>query len=97
MNASLCVEEDFVLDIDALGRACRCEVDVIVAFVQEGVLEPQAQAPGWTFDARMLQRARRALRLMRDFELGPAGVALALQLLDRIELLERQLHAPRSG
>ena len=40
-------------------------------------------------------RARLALRLERDLELNLAGVALALELMDELEYLRRELKARR--
>jgi chaperone modulatory protein CbpM len=92
------VEEQVELSIDELGHACRCSREWIVALVREGVLQPtDAQAPEWRFRGRSLQRARRATRLQRELELNVPAVALVLQLLDRIEALEAQLHTGRSS
>ncbi len=42
--------------------------------------------------------ARRASRLVRDFELNPEGLALAMQLLKQVERLQSRLAMlPRSG
>ena len=38
-----------------------------------------------------LRKTKRAARLARDFELAPQGLALAVQLLERIEELEARL------
>lgn len=85
-------EDEVRLDIEALGRSLRCEVDLIVALVHEGVLEPQGASPAeWHFGAAALLRARRAVRLARDLDVNPPGVALALQLLDEIHRLEAVL------
>jgi len=90
------------LDAAALGRSLRCDVQLIVTLVQEGVLEPQGgDSPAeWRFEGVALRRACRAVRLVRDLDLNPPGVALALQLLDEIERLEAALgragaHEPR--
>jgi hypothetical protein len=36
-------------------------------------------------------QSKRAARLVRDFELSPQGLALAMRLLERIEQLESTL------
>jgi chaperone modulatory protein CbpM len=92
------VEEQVELSIDELGHACRCSRESIVALVSEGVLQPtDARAAEWRFRGQSLQRARRATRLQRELELNVPAVALVLQLLDRIEALEAQLHTGRSS
>ena len=90
------------LDAAALGRSLRCDVQLIVTLVQEGVLEPPGgdSPTEWRFEGVALRRACRAVRLVRDLDLNPPGVALALQLLDEIERLEAALgrahgHEPR--
>ena len=45
----------------------------------------------WQFDTDALLRMSRAQRLRRDLELDPAGLALALELLDEIDTLQRQV------
>ena len=85
-------EDDPRLDTQALSRSLRCEAELIVALVQEGVLEPQGASPSeWRFGGSALLRARRAVRLSRDLQINPPGVALALQLLDEIGRLEAAL------
>jgi len=86
------VEENIALDLDELSRSLQCEADLIVTLVHEGVLEPLGEVPAqWRFEAASVQRARRAVRLVRDLDINPPGVALALQLLDQIRELEAQL------
>ncbi|MCW7537948.1 MerR family transcriptional regulator [Aquabacterium sp. A7-Y] len=86
------VEEQIELSIDELGRACRCSGDWIVTLVREGVLEPADLHGGeWRFGGSALKRARRATRLLRDLELDVTGLALALDLLDRIDTLQQRL------
>ena len=86
------VEENFELSLDELGRVCRCDSERIVTLVHEGVLQPlDPAAEAWRFGGDAIRRARRAVRLMSDLDLNPPGAALALELLDRIESLERRL------
>jgi chaperone modulatory protein CbpM len=86
------VEEHLELGVDELGRACRCSREWIVTLVHEGVLEPtDPAASDWRFAGESLRRARQATRLQRDLDLNVPAVALVLELLDRIEDLERRL------
>jgi len=86
------VEEHLELGVDELGHACRCSREWIVTLVHEGVLQPRDPAASeWRFGGESLKRARQATRLQRDLELNVPAVALVLDLLDRIEALERRL------
>lgn len=89
---ALLVDERVLFSTDELSRTCRCDVELIVALVDEGVLEPSGAAPAdWRFGGATLPRARTAVRLVRDLELNPPGVALALDLLDEIARLRSAL------
>jgi chaperone modulatory protein CbpM len=86
------VEEEVQFTLVELSVVCRAEIGQVVALVEEGVLTPHGEdAQDWHFDGAALKRARTALRLTRDLELGAAGVALVLDLLDEIESLRARL------
>lgn len=86
------VEEEMPLTLEALCQACCAPEEHVVAWVVEGVLEPLGETPqDWQFTGASLRRARLALWLTRDLELNPPGVALALDLLDEIDLLQARL------
>ena len=86
------VEEEVELTTIELGRACRSSEHQIEVWVSEGVLQPSGDTPeAWRFRGDSLARMRLATRLMHDLEINTAGVALALDLLDRIAELESRL------
>lgn len=100
MNAqhAVIVEEQFELGLDELGRACRCSRETLVTLVHEGVLAPaNPDSADWRFDAEAFKRARRAARLMQELELNLPGVAVALDLLERIDELNRRMAALERG
>jgi chaperone modulatory protein CbpM len=84
-----------VLSIQDLSRMCNVDERHIVEFVEEGVLNVVEVSSEWHFSGDALRRARLALRLERDFELNIAGVALALDLLEELQGLRRQLEGRR--
>jgi chaperone modulatory protein CbpM len=89
-------EESAVLTIGDLSRMCAVDERRLVEFVEEGVLEVVEAGPGeWHFTGAALRRARLALRLERDLELNLPGVALALELMEELERLRRELEAQR--
>jgi len=86
------VEEEVELTTVELVRACRTSEQQIEVWVHEGVLQPSGDTrEAWRFRGDSLARMRLATRLMHDLEINSAGVALALDLLDRIAELESRL------
>lgn len=86
------VEEELQLTIVELGRASDASEEEIELWVLEGVLEPIGRSrPEWRFGGSSLARVRLASRLTRDLELNASGVALAIELLERIASLESRL------
>jgi chaperone modulatory protein CbpM len=89
------VDHSTVLSIQDLSRMCNVDERHIVEFVEEGVLSVVEVRSQWHFSGDALRRARLALRLERDLELNLAGVALALDLLEELQGLRRQLEGRR--
>ncbi len=86
------IEQDATLTVEDLSRLCAAEAAHIAALVEEGILPVIGGiAPPWRFPGAALRRARVALRLQRDLEINLAGVALALELMDEIEVLRRRI------
>ena len=46
----------------------------------------------WRFSGSALRRTRLAIRLARDLEVNPPGVALAIDLIEEIDALRARLH-----
>ena len=82
------VEEQCDFSLEELSGICAVEQHRIVELVDEGILESQSIA-ALRFGGEALRRARIAVRLQRDLGVNTAGIALVLQLLERIESLER--------
>jgi chaperone modulatory protein CbpM len=86
------VEDGTEMSLADLARACRAREEQIHGWVVEGVLLPRGDSPAaWRFAGASLRRARLASTLSRELEVNAPGVALALDLLDRIEVLEASL------
>jgi chaperone modulatory protein CbpM len=89
-------EEYAVLSVDELSRLCAVERTYIVELVEEGVLQVAAvEAEQWRFAGTALRRARMALRLQRDLEINLPGVALALELIEELDAMRRELQSVR--
>ncbi len=77
-----------------LTRVARVHAEWVMELVEEGVLEPVAPGgPQWRFSATSVVRVQKAQRLQRDLGVNLPGIALALELLDRIDALEARLRA----
>jgi chaperone modulatory protein CbpM len=88
------VDHEGGIPLATLCRACGLPVEAVAAMVEMGILEPVGGRRGhWRFPGESVRRARTAVRLQRDFELNLEGVALALDLLDRIEELRARLRS----
>jgi chaperone modulatory protein CbpM len=88
-------DETAVLSIRELSRICAVDERHIVEFIDEGVLDAVVIESEWRLSGSALRRTRLALRLERDLELNLPGVALALNLMEEIERLRRELGARR--
>jgi chaperone modulatory protein CbpM len=90
------VEEEIPLTLVDLCHACSASEEHVIAWVYEGVLEPSGETPqDWRFTGQSLHRARLAWSFTRDLEVNLPGVALALDLLDKIAALEAALQRIR--
>lgn len=83
------------LTVSELCRVFELHADDLIELVEYGVIEPAAghQLSEWRFSAHALVRVRRALRLRHDLAVGPAGAALALDLIEEVGSLRTRLAA----
>jgi chaperone modulatory protein CbpM len=96
MLTGMIFEETTTLTASELGRLCTVEVQRIVELVEEGILVAETHASGeWHFAPSSLRRARTAIRLQQDLGIDIAGVALAIELLEEIADLRRQINLSR--
>lgn len=90
--SAIILEEQTDLTISEVCQACAVQVETIIELVDEGVLTPVGREPHrWRFSGTLLRRATVAIRLQRDLGVNLAGAALALQLLDELEVLQARL------
>ena len=90
------LDERTVLRAADLCRMFGVEERRITEWVEEGVLTAiEIDTTEWRFDAAAVRRTRIALRLERDLGVNLPGVALALDLLEELELLRRERRRER--
>jgi chaperone modulatory protein CbpM len=80
-------EEQEMLSLARLCELCGAGSGLIEELVAEGVIEV-SPGPDTRFAGTALRRARIAVRLQRDLGVNTAGVAVVIDLLERIEVLE---------
>ena len=85
------LDETTEITLAELTRTCRVHAEWVTELVQEGVIEPSGRGTQWRFASTTIVRVERARRLQRDLGVNLAGIALALQLIDRIDALEARL------
>ena len=85
------LEEQIEFSITEVCSICAVDERQVVELVEQGVIGMHSVTQ-WRFTANDLRRARISLRLQRDLGVNPAGAAVVVDLLERIEALERRLH-----
>jgi len=87
--------DDVALTLDELARAVEVEPDWVVRHVRAGTLggETTVQITSWRFRSGDLVRARRLLRVERDFDANEDLAGLVVDLGDEIRRLRARLHA----
>jgi len=79
------------LSLEEVAARCGLHPLLVERFVALGLIDPvEGDSNGFAPETPL--RLQRALRLRRDLGLSYNGAALVLDLLDRIEALERRLH-----
>ncbi len=87
------LDDELVFTLGELSRACTRHAEWIVELVDEGILEPQgSEQKSWRFSFNSLIRARKAMRLQHDLQVNLAGAALAIDLMEKMDILHARLH-----
>jgi len=89
--ASVCLGEDAWLALDEFARACGVEQSFVEELMLDGLIAPSRREPALGFGGEELARARRILRLQRDFGANLQCAAVMLDLIDEVERLRAQL------
>ena len=89
---------DSPLTLEQLCRSCSLPREEVLLLIEEGIIEPQVKAgeepmEHWQFHWKSLTRVRTTTRLQQDLGVNLPGAALALELLERIAQLERQINS----
>ncbi|GAB3436790.1 chaperone modulator CbpM [Massilia solisilvae] len=87
--------DEVALTLEELAHAVDVEPEWVVRHVQAGVLggEISVQVTSWRFRSGDLDRARRLLRIERDFDANEELAALVIDLGDEIRRLRARMRA----
>lgn len=84
------INEDNLLSLDDICRATRAQEDLILQLIEYHIIQPKgASKENWVFDRFALKRARLARNFYYDLDVNLAGIGLLLDLLEKIEELEK--------
>jgi chaperone modulatory protein CbpM len=89
---AMVLDEYLSVTLAELTQLCGSTGRTLHLMVTEGLLHPKGGGPeDWRFNGLEVRRARRAVRLQRDLDLNLAGTALALDLLEEVEMLRERI------
>ena len=89
--ASLIDDNGLELSLSEFCKVCCINADDVLRYIDHSVIEPPVKEGEWRFSSICIQRVQRAGRMQRDLGINPAGLALALDLIEEIELLRTRL------
>jgi chaperone modulatory protein CbpM len=85
-------DEQTEITIVELCETCSVEQQLVNQLIDEGILEPTGgRSDQLRFPYASVRRTRTVVHLQRDLGVNLAGAALALELLERIDRLRKQL------
>ena len=86
------LEEEVQISLSQLCRLSNLSAESILEMMEYGVIEPyQVTREKWLFKGESVNRLRCAQRLKKDLGVNTAGAALALDLLQEMELMRVRL------
>lgn len=86
------------LNLQELAHHCQAPAAWVIEHVHTGVLECDSEASSgdthnWRFSSHTVVRARKIVQLERSFDADPQLAALAVDLIEEVQTLRRQLQA----
>lgn len=80
-----------LVSVKELARLSRVHPEMVAQLVDWGLVEPEIREPELLFSEAVVPRIWRILRLRRDLGINLAGIGVVLELLDKIESMEREI------
>jgi len=86
------LDEDAYFTTAELCRSCGVNAETVLEMVGEGIIDPRgATMREWRFSFTAVRRVRTAVHLVRDLNVNLAGAALALELMEELDALRREV------
>lgn len=79
------------LTLDELSRLVDLHPEMVLRLVELGLVDPEVGEPEWLFQDATVPRIWKIRRLHRDLGINWGGIGVVLDLLDRIDDLEREI------
>jgi len=80
-----------MLTLDDLSRLVDLHPEMVLRLVDLGLVDTEVGEPDWLFQDTAVPRIWKIKRLHRDLGINWAGIGVVLDLLERIEELEREI------
>jgi hypothetical protein len=80
-----------MISLEELSRQVDLHPEMVVRLVELGLVDPEVSEPEWLFHDTVVPRVWKIIRLHRDLGINWAGIGVVLDLLERIEGLEREI------
>lgn len=88
------LDDQAYYSLEEVCSTCCVRIDWVVELVEEGILEPAGDKRSqWLFSGSHVSRLVVARRLQHDLDINLPGVALAIQLLEELDLARARLRA----
>jgi chaperone modulatory protein CbpM len=79
------------IDLTELCEATELPTDIVIEIVEQGIVDPAGDCPqNRVFNAQMIYVTKKAIRLYRDLDIDWPENALAISLIDEIDMLREE-------
>lgn len=86
------IHEEVTLTLAEICRATLADRELIMQLIEYHVIQPIGESESnWMFDYVCLKRVRLARNFYHDLEINLPGIALVIDMLERIDELESEL------
>ncbi len=91
--SGIVLDEHLEISLKELCGMCGISPEMIMEMIEEGIIEHPSEGTkrNWQFRGYEIRRIQIVLRLQRDLHVNLPGAALALELLEKLEKMQRRV------